>query len=546
MYIPAASMGEYDSYKAPAPRKKPPGTLERTDSRRTVERSDSRGALGRQSSKGELVRSSSRSQLNRAASQSYLRNYSPVPMEEELKGSDSRRGSRCAGNHNASEQRGGALWNSMQGKEVKREDSKLKRQESRNGGIQRQDSQRGFQRQDSRTGSLQRQDSRTGGSLQRQDSRSNGVKYSPKEREPYQGGNNWKDSLRGASPTKPVWERSTASSRAKQSNGEAYVPRKTSTARNNSSARRSRSDSVTRRSRSQSGSPDRLMRPTYSSRAKGRRASRNSMGSPPRSRTSSVSPSRAQSSSNRAQSSSPSRRPSRRASSSETPFTGGSTIRGKPGDGGNPIDKYVPFDQFRASRGQDSYSAKASTSSYTAAATSYSSSAIRNDARSGGGTSPIRSPTRSSTSPIRLPSSSPTRRPSSSPIRNPSDSAWRNSTSSNYAKLSTSSSTSATGSSWQAKTSNSSFSASKAIDSSDSYSFSSKAADSSYGSWGRNSGRGTSTSPKSSFSTSRSPGGSSGRIGLSALKKPVIEPWEDERKDSSSSTRRGVSSTYIG
>ena len=135
-----------------------------------------------------------------------------------------------------SEQRGGALWNSMQGKEVKREDSKLKRQESRNGGIQRQDSQRGIQRQDSRTGSLQRQDSR-----------SNGMKFSPKEREPYQGNNNWKDSLRGASPTKPVWERSTASSRAKQSNGEAYVPRKTSTARNNSSARRSRSDSVTRR-----------------------------------------------------------------------------------------------------------------------------------------------------------------------------------------------------------------------------------------------------------------------------------------------------------
>jgi len=497
-----------------------------------------------ESSKGELVRSSSRSQLNRAASQSYLRNYSPVPMDEEFKGSDSRRGSRCAGNHNTtSEQRGGALWNSMQGKEVKREDSKLARQESRNGGIQRQDSQRGLQRQDSRTGSLQRQDSR----LQRQDSRSNGMKFSPKEREPYQGSNNWKDSLRGASPTKPVWERSTASSRAKQSNGEAYVPRKTSTARNNSNARRSRSDSVTRRSRSQSGSPDRLMRPTYSSRAKGRRASRNSMGSPPRSRTSSVSPSRAQSSSNRAQSSSPSRRPSRRASTSETPFTGGSTVRGKPGDGGNPLDKYVPFDKFRANRSsQDSgnYSAKASSSSYTAAASSYS--AIRNDARSGGGgTSPIRSPTRSSTSPIRLPSSSPARRPSSSPIRNPSDSAWRNSTSSNYAKLSASSSTS---NSWQqqSKTSSSSFSASRAIDSSDSYSFSSKAADSSYGSWGRNStGRGTSTSPKSSFS-SRSPGGSSGRIGLSALKKPVIEPWEDERKDSSSSARRGVSSTYIG
>merc|ERR1712203_434137 len=122
-------------------------------------------------------------------------------------------------------------------------------------------------------------------------------------------------------------------------------------------------------------------------------------------------------------------------------------------------------------------------------------------------------------------------------IRNPSDSSWRNSTSSNYAKLSTSSSTSATGSSWQARTSSSSFSASKALDSTDSYSFSSKAADSSYGSWGRNSGRDTSTSPKSSFSTSRSPG--SGRIGLSALKKPVIEPWEDERKDSSSSQERG-------
>ena len=135
----------------------------------------------------------------------------------------------------------------------------------------------------------------------------------------------------------------------------------------------------------------------------------------------------------------------------------------------------------------------------------------RNDARAGGS-----SPTRSSTSPVRLPSSSPTRRPSSSPIRNPSDSSWRNSTSSNYAKLSASSSTSATGSSWQTRTNSSSFSASKAIDSSDSYSFSSKAADSSYGSWGRNSGRGTSSSPKSSFSTSRSPG--SGRIGLSALK----------------------------
>ena len=138
----------------------------------------------------------------------------------------------------------------------------------------------------------------------------------------------------------------------------------------------------------------------------------------------------------------------------------------------------------------------------------------RGDVRSGG--SPSRSPTRTSTSPIRLPSSSPTRRPSSSPIRNPSDSSWRNSTSSNYAKLPTSSSTSATGSSWQARTSSSSFSASKAFDSTDSYSFSSKAADSSYGSWGRNSGRDTSTSPKSSFSTSRSPG--SGRIGLSALK----------------------------
>ena len=83
-----------------------------------------------------------------------------------------------------SEQRGGALWNSMQGKEVKREDSKvgsLKRQESRNAGLQRQDSRsNGLQRQDSQRG-LKRQDSRTG-SLQRQDSRSNGLK----EREPYQ------------------------------------------------------------------------------------------------------------------------------------------------------------------------------------------------------------------------------------------------------------------------------------------------------------------------------------------------------------------------
>ena len=134
----------------------------------------------------------------------------------------------------------------MQGKEVRREDSRtggLKRQESRNGGLQRQDSRTGsLQRQDSRSGGLQRQDSKRGlrrqessGGLQRQDSRS-GMK-TVSEREPYQGGNTWKDSLRGASPSKPVWERSTASSRAKQSNGEGYVPTR----------RPSRSNSVSRR-----------------------------------------------------------------------------------------------------------------------------------------------------------------------------------------------------------------------------------------------------------------------------------------------------------
>ena len=89
MYIPGASMGEYDSYSAPAPRKKPPGSLERSDSRRGVERTESRGSLGRQGSRvgglsrqgsaADLSRSGSRRDLTRAGSQSYLRNYSPLP-----------------------------------------------------------------------------------------------------------------------------------------------------------------------------------------------------------------------------------------------------------------------------------------------------------------------------------------------------------------------------------------------------------------------------------------------------------------------------------
>ena len=63
MYLPAASMGEYDSYKAPnTSRKKPPGGLEREDSRQG------------------LSRAGSRTQLTRAASQTYLRNYSPLPQ----------------------------------------------------------------------------------------------------------------------------------------------------------------------------------------------------------------------------------------------------------------------------------------------------------------------------------------------------------------------------------------------------------------------------------------------------------------------------------
>ena len=83
MYIPAASMGEYDSYQAPVPTKKKAPGLERSDSR----------VLGRHGSRSDLSRSGSRSQLNRAASQSYLRNYSPVPPAEEP-GREGRRGSR--------------------------------------------------------------------------------------------------------------------------------------------------------------------------------------------------------------------------------------------------------------------------------------------------------------------------------------------------------------------------------------------------------------------------------------------------------------------
>ena len=56
-------------------------------------------------------------------------------------------------------------------------------------------------------------------------------------------------------------------------------------------------------------------------------------------------------------------------------------MRGKPGQGGNPLGNYVPFDQFRASRGtEQSASYGAQQSSYEAKSSTYaaaSSSAYR-------------------------------------------------------------------------------------------------------------------------------------------------------------------------
>jgi len=449
-------------------------------------RHSSRAMLSRQGSNTDLARSGSRSQLNRAASQSYLTNYS-------VQG----RGStdRCSGS------------------------------------LHRQSSQ-------SRMGRP---------TVHRQESKS-----TLKEREPYRGGNTWKDSLRGLDPHKnvPVWERSTVSKRAKETTGEAWQ----------GGGARHRSNSCTRRSRSQSRSPDRLMRPTYSSRAKretphpssqsqtpARRQSRKSVSRGPRSRTSSVSP-------RRTQSRSPSQAP-RRASSQDTGFTPGRTVRGPVGEGGDPLNNYKSFAEFRASRGteQSSYRGLASNG--------YSGSGDRG--------APVRvSPVR--VSPVRV---SPVRaspvRLSTSPVRPTQD--WRSSPSS-YSKLSQGSDRNTSTSSWQSKTSNSysngysssttSYSASTTGYSNNTgysslsesqtgnySSYSGTTADSGYGSWGRGATskvRDSSSSPRHSLASSNR--GGSGSIGLSALKKPVIESWDDDRKESSSSSssRRGVSSTYIG
>ena len=127
MYIPGLSMGEYDSYEAPAPHKKTPGSLERGDSRRGMDRSDSRGGLdfqgrmersesrggmkrsdswrgmersdsqgqlGRQGSRSMLTRSNTKGQLARASSQSYLRNYSPQPVNPPMGNSLGRQSSQ--------------------------------------------------------------------------------------------------------------------------------------------------------------------------------------------------------------------------------------------------------------------------------------------------------------------------------------------------------------------------------------------------------------------------------------------------------------------
>jgi len=166
------------------------------------------------------------------------------------------------------------------------------------------------------------------------------------EREPYTGGANWKDSLRGISPEKPVWERSTASSRARQE--ETAGRRKSSDVWDEYSPKTSKSKSASRRTRSQSDSPDRIL-------------SSDPAQSPTRSRTSSVSIPRGQSGSI---SPTPDTQESTFSQSDiqETQFVGGTTVRGPVGEGGNPLGNYVPFEQFRATRsssGQDLVSSSA-------------------------------------------------------------------------------------------------------------------------------------------------------------------------------------------
>ena len=60
MYMPSASIGEYDSLSGSASKKSP--------------------AVGGRS--GSLSKGPSQASLSRGSSQSYLRNYSPLPVEE--------------------------------------------------------------------------------------------------------------------------------------------------------------------------------------------------------------------------------------------------------------------------------------------------------------------------------------------------------------------------------------------------------------------------------------------------------------------------------
>lgn len=199
--------------------------------------------------------------------------------------------------------KGGSLWQSLQTKTLPRQNSRpLQRQESRtlprqdSRGVRRQDSVRTLPRQDSAR-TLPRQDSAR--TLPRQDSARS---LRPVEREPYVDKARWKDTLRSA----PC----AAHKETHRRNSEVEFL------------------SPARRCRSSSSSPGRGGDWEYTREQ-----------SPPQPHT-------------QLRRRSPSRTPSP-SPPLELAFTGGSTVRGEVGEGGNPCGDYVPFAKFQATRTSD-------------------------------------------------------------------------------------------------------------------------------------------------------------------------------------------------
>jgi len=178
-------MGEYDSVPAnqnqnQANSRNDRGVVGRQGSRSGIGRTNSQASgVGRTSSQASgLGRTNSQASIGgRSSSQSYLRNYSPLPVDDGRRGSSHIHSGDCC---HADEDGqvlsgpGGPLWNSLLARQGSKSGS-LARADSRKQGLERHNSKNtGLGRQDSMGNTMVRQDSRTCG-LGRQDSRSNGL-----------------------------------------------------------------------------------------------------------------------------------------------------------------------------------------------------------------------------------------------------------------------------------------------------------------------------------------------------------------------------------